>query len=181
MSHHQRVRRIRNFLHPYQRSQRAGWAAAFGPIAWETGFPGMQEVARGGWWCPASEGTPSPSGRNPWTSETVRGQRREGGCCRPSVLPPSGRIRPQRAPTVSRSTSPKPRHDSEHATSLLLFTAVMFWIFFEPLLFICYNTPPPFHKVLSSYIFTKQAMTAILVSWNLNHFNETEAYALNGI
>lgn len=74
------------------------------------------EVGRGAWWYLAWVDTPYPSGRNPWTSGTVRGQKRGGGCCRPREPLPSGRTRPRRAPTASRSTSPKRRLDSEHRT-----------------------------------------------------------------
>lgn len=74
----------------------------------------MVEAARGRWRCPALVDIPYPSGRSPWTSGTVRGQRQGGGCSRQSVPPLSGRTRPRRALTASRSTSQKPKLDSEH-------------------------------------------------------------------
>lgn len=73
-------------------------------------------MGQGAWWCLVWVDILYPSGRNRWTSGTVRGQRRGGGCCRPSVPPRSGRTRPQRAPTASRSTFLKPRLDSETRT-----------------------------------------------------------------
>lgn len=111
-SHHCWVRRIRSFLLPYQRSQQAGWVAASVLIV----AAGMvaPEWGQGAWWCLAWVDTPCPWRRSPWTSGTVRGQKRGEGCCRPSGLHPSGRTRPQRAPTASRSTSQKLRLDSEH-------------------------------------------------------------------
>lgn len=116
-SHHPCARRIRSFLLPYQRSQRAGWAAASGQIASRTVAPEVEEekeeAGRGAWWCLVWVDIPYPSGRSPWTSGTVRGQKQGGGCCRPSVPPPLGRTRPRRAPTASRSTSQRPRLDSE--------------------------------------------------------------------
>lgn len=92
--------------------------AASGPIASRMGAPGVEEVGLGAWWCLAWVDIPYPSGRSPWTSGTVRGQKQGGGCCRPSVLPPSGRTRPQKVQTASRSTSPKPRLDSERKTEV---------------------------------------------------------------
>lgn len=112
--HHCRARRIRSFLLLCQRSQQAGWVAAFGPIAAGMGVLEVEEVGWGAWWCLVWVDIPYPSGRSPWTSGTVRGQKQEGGCCKPSVLPPSGRTRPQRVLTASRSTSQKPRLDFEH-------------------------------------------------------------------
>lgn len=139
-----------------------------------------EEVGQGAWWCLASVGTPCPSGRSQWTSGTVRGQKRGGGCCRPGALPPSGRIRQQRAPTVSRSTSPKPRLDSEHRAEVFpshLLThphplqswpisvclRAQFWI---RTLLMCYS--PLAFPSKSVIILIKQAMTAIVVSWNLD-------------
>lgn len=113
-SHHCWARRIKSSLLLYQRNQQAGWVAASGLIVEGTGAPEVEEVGRGAWWCLAWADIPYPSGRSPWTSGTVRGQKQGGGCCRPSVPPPSGRTRPQRAQTASRSTSQKPKLDSEH-------------------------------------------------------------------
>lgn len=92
--------------------------AASGLIASGMEAPEVEEVGREAWWCLAWVDIPYPSGRSPWTLGTVRGQKRGGGCCRPSVLPPSGRTRPRRAQTASRSTFPKPRLDSEHKTEV---------------------------------------------------------------
>lgn len=191
-SHHCWARRIKSSLLLYQRNQQAGWVAASGLIVEGTGAPEVEEVGRGAWWCLARADIPYPSGRSPWTSGTVRGQKQGGGCCRPSVPPPSGRTRPQRAQTASRSTSQKPKLDSEHKmrclplTSSLTFTSLkltptpisvflwaQFWIFWKSLLFILY---PPFSISITSpttttnslLLLIKQAMTAILVSWNLD-------------
>lgn len=104
-------RRIKSFLLLYQRNQQAGWLAAFGLKVEGMGVP---EVGQGAWWYLAWVDIPYRSGRSPWTLGTVRGQKHGGGCCRPSVPPPLGRTRPQRVPTASRSTSQKPKLDSEH-------------------------------------------------------------------
>lgn len=112
------VRRTKSFLLLYQRSQQAGWVAVSGLIAQATGVQEAEEVGRGASWCLASVDTPCPSGRSPWISGTVRGQKQGGDCCRPSALPPSGRTRLQRVPTASRSTSQKPKLDSEHNTDV---------------------------------------------------------------
>lgn len=160
--------------------------AAYGPIA--SGMWGP-EVGQGAWWCLVWVDIPYPSGRSPWTSGTVRGQKRGGGCCRPSVLPPSGRTRPRRVPTASRSTFPKPRLDSEQKTEVSPFHLAThphpcktdlhtnLRPFLSPVL-----DPPAGHCYLilyrllsisistltttpnSVHLLIKQAMTAILVS-----------------
>ena len=156
-SHHRCARRIRSFLLPYQRSQWAGWAAASGQIASRMVAPEVEEekeeAGQGAWWCLAWADIPYPSGRSPWTSGTVRGQKQGGGCCRPSVPPPLGRTRPRRAPTASRSTSQRPRLDSErplpHFPSLTIsvFLWARFWIFCGSLLFVL---SPPFSISITS-------------------------------
>lgn len=118
-SHHHRARRIRSFLLPYQRSQQEGWVAASGPTVSQMEAP---EVCQGDWWCLVLVDTPYPWGRSPWTSATGRGQKREGGCYRPREPLPSGRTQPQRAQTALRSTSLKPRLDSELKTGVSLST-----------------------------------------------------------
>lgn len=107
-------RRIKSFLLLYQRNQRAGLPAASGPTVQGTRPPEVAELDPVGWPCLALADIPYPSGRSPSTSGTVRGQRPGGGCCRQSVPPLSGRTRPRRVPTASRSTSQKRKLDSEH-------------------------------------------------------------------
>lgn len=149
-SHCQPSRKIRSFLPHYQRSQQVAWAAASEPTVWGTG---AQEVVVA-WWCREWEGTPYPSGRNRWTLGTVRGWRRGGGCCRPSAPPPSGRTQPRRAPTASRSTSPKPRLDFER--TLLPYRV-------RSSAGCCRFSRERFPSLLP---LMKQAMAAIVVSWN---------------
>lgn len=176
-SHHCRVRMIRNFLLLYQRNQQAGWVAASGPIVEGKGAPEVEEVGRGAWWCPAWVDIPYPSGRSPWTLGTVRGRKQGGDYCRPSVPPPSGRTRPQKAPTALRSTSQKPKPDSEHKTEvspthlltylhpcqadpptpISVFLWGQFWIFCGSL-FILYPSLKNFHHFTNhNYKFTSLA------------------------
>lgn len=154
---------------------------------WAPEVEGEEEGVQGAWWCLVWVDTPYPSGRSPWTSGTVRGQKRGGGCCRPRGPPPSGRTQPQRAPTASRSTSPRPRLDFERKTvgspcppphppspTLTSHRSRPAPTFGFPAGRSCLSAT---HGVSISSLSTsanpnifliKHAMTAILVSWNLD-------------